>query len=469
VKNLKRLWPYSLLFASLFFGANAWSDHRALIIGGNAEFISGVSSGKSFRPEMFNLANRLTQSGWDARVILSDQNEISRISQVFSALEEALTLPSGSQLLLVMYAHGSEPRIEKVWVDQSSGTRFRRAAQEHAWSLETDEGYTGLLDSNDPKLLSLLDQLNERGIKIGVLDASCHGGATVRTFGDRACVVAAAAETSSSWGESVVKVLDYLADRSEKQLKEFSLSHNVASVSQPLLSLEEVFLYTLSVYPRSTGYRQQAVISGTTLNRETANVFSALRAQGTGIALDEKPPGEFYSKIDQEQLNQLIELMVQDVVANPGSSVGSPEVVMAAMNRLSPYGVWSADDPELKVDAMSLWRLASYLPIWIQQEQRLRDIYRELYKKSEEARLLYERAKGTPMEAKLKSEHRAASALDLEAFTHYARALRSIDRGMSMLRLRHYLNRKAVGKTSAACAQFDLLPRKSGTSDTNRR
>jgi hypothetical protein len=107
--------------------------------------------------------------------------------EFFSALDQATTMPEGSELLISIQTHGA-PRLGK---------------KAH-WVCLADEG---ALSVDDPYFLARLSKLKNSGIRVAITDGSCFSGDSAEVLGKYGCVITAQTSNRVAAGSLISDVL----------------------------------------------------------------------------------------------------------------------------------------------------------------------------------------------------------------------------------------------------------------------
>lgn len=173
------------------------AQNKAIIFGGNCE-------GRKDRANIFwnsfkGVSTKLTTFGWKPDLLYSVRSaengqtyeDLTRIAgnptvnvgegsleNLFASLDAAMTLPRGSQLLLVVLTHG--------WPATQ--------ARAHSWcvtytQVETGEVKTADMAVDYPPFYKRLEMLREAGVRVGIVDESCYSGGSLDVLSTQACVV----------------------------------------------------------------------------------------------------------------------------------------------------------------------------------------------------------------------------------------------------------------------------------------
>lgn len=186
-------------------------QNRAIFFGGNCEigrqrpdFVNDNMFTKTFADKSAKFA----KAGWQIRILFGTEGTL-RVNQdwlddsapaeslktgsfanLLQALDEALGMPKGSQVLLYVMTHGSPERKE----DMNGKMRG------HSICVSEGERDNLSVAMNDPDLVLRFKNLSEAGVKLAVVDESCFSGATVGYLSPYACVVAQQSANRSAWG-----------------------------------------------------------------------------------------------------------------------------------------------------------------------------------------------------------------------------------------------------------------------------
>lgn len=93
-------------------------------------------------------------------------------------------IKSGDQLLVMINSHGGAA------TDASKSHLITAGASEDVLNTQTLKGATGVV--NLDQLQELITLANSKGIKLGIVDFSCHSGNTLKLANEKTCVISAA-------------------------------------------------------------------------------------------------------------------------------------------------------------------------------------------------------------------------------------------------------------------------------------
>lgn len=151
-------------------------------------------SGWNVRP-YFNGGHKTSEN--IARKMFGDKNKpmTSRnIKDEIASLKKRIEsgdLAPGDQLMMTLYTHGANPK-----------------AGQKSHSVSTTDG---LLDLDE--LISLRDLAERKGVKLAIVDMSCHSGSTLNLASDKTCVVSATGDglgyttSAESIGKNLIRGL----------------------------------------------------------------------------------------------------------------------------------------------------------------------------------------------------------------------------------------------------------------------
>lgn len=311
-----------------------------------------------------------------------------------------------SDFILALQEMQSLPAGSQLLIAMNSHGSVSTTKFEHHWAFQD-----GDYPNNHPDFIAALRTLKDKGIKIGFLDSSCYSGATTRDLAQYACVVAGGSATRTSRGDSVVVMLDEMLRLQPSQINPFSIQTNGS------ITLDELFLFTLIGYPLRVPGAQQPEITGFTRGNEAADLVVALTADKRGMRDYEDRAGLHYVTLDMDSLKSLLVEMRAELVAQPGSIVKDPIKYIYEFQKLS--GRYDKDNFIQRTASQSMYLLPGLI---YQSEEARRNI----------------RSDSTP------------------SYYAYGKAFNEMERTLSYMRVRYYLNRKKHGDTSSQCADFVL-------------
>ncbi len=144
------------------------------------------------------------------------QNNFTKMIEDYSKKILNNEIKSGDQLLIIMYAHGAKSNSKELThsVALSGGVARELDNLSGAQALSLD------------KLQEIVKLTNERGIKLGIVDLSCHSGATLalKKNAPHTCIVAASGPKHYSYTRAG------------------SFTENFLEMLKPGVSLEQTFL-----------------------------------------------------------------------------------------------------------------------------------------------------------------------------------------------------------------------------------
>lgn len=147
-------------------------------------------------------------------------------------------IKSGDQLLVMINSHGGAA------TDAAKTHLITAGASEGVLNTQTLSGATGLV--NVDQLQDLISLANSRGIKLGIIDFSCHSGNTLKLANEKTCVISAAGPEHFAY---TVFASDFT-----KNMK-------------PGKSLEQIFLETRLSTP-DTSYPMISTAAGNEINQQ---------------------------------------------------------------------------------------------------------------------------------------------------------------------------------------------------------
>lgn len=198
------------------------AQNKAIVFGGNCE-------GRKERSNMFfepfkSLTTSLAKHGWNPDVFYGSKSiepaasyedlvkaaggsssvDEGSLENLFAAMDSALALPRGSQLLLVVIDHGDP-------MTQSNA---------HGWCVTYTRSEVGgssvtvQMPMNFAPFSKRLEILREEGMRIGVVDASCYSGGAIAVLSAQACVVSEQTRNRYARGTDLVTSLERVVGRS---------------------------------------------------------------------------------------------------------------------------------------------------------------------------------------------------------------------------------------------------------------
>ncbi len=158
------------------------------------------------------------------------------------------TIRSGDQIMLMIDSHGSEPQ-------PNAKTHNIAAGREQVSSLLRFSGNSVSLD----RLESLTRLAEAKGVKLAILDFSCHSGATIPLGNSKTCVITASGPqsfayggaSSSTFSNSFVNKL--LSGRNLEDIYLMARA-NTTDMSFPMISTNEGKLVQDLLYPKLMKY-----------------------------------------------------------------------------------------------------------------------------------------------------------------------------------------------------------------------
>ncbi len=173
------------------------------------------------------------------------------------------TIKSGDQLLMIIDSHGAERNDVAQTHSISSG----RGAATDLNHLDGSETVT--LD----RLTSLTRLAEEKGIRLGIMDMSCHSGASLPLANSRTCVITASGPQSYAYGGDdrrifSTRMIDNM--RPGRNLEEVFLESRAAAtdVGFPMISSPEGISAQDQLYPLLRRYINYSDPKATKFNQE---------------------------------------------------------------------------------------------------------------------------------------------------------------------------------------------------------
>lgn len=204
------------IFLGLIMTSNLFAANHMLIIGGGGE---PNKSTTIFDNELKNAASFVKNSSWTPRVSFNGghsqtENIAKGIAQKSGVANKHFTpenyealiseyekkilsgqIKSGDQLLLMISSHGSKS-IQGTKTHQISTSSQNK---QQLTNYSTLEGST--LVSLD-RLENLTKLAEQKGIKLGILDFSCHSGLTQKFANSNTCIISSTGPEHFAWGGS---------------------------------------------------------------------------------------------------------------------------------------------------------------------------------------------------------------------------------------------------------------------------
>jgi len=198
-----------LLFSTSLFGAS-----HMLVIGGGGE---PNKSTTIFDYELKNASNFVQRSNWQTKITFNGgHSETEKIAQQFASKSsgrntsftpesyEALIseyerkmqsgqIKSGDQILLMISSHGSE-RVG------NQKTHYISTTDNHKQGVSNYRTLDGSSTVSLDRLERLTQLAESKGIKLGILDFSCHSGVTQKLANKNTCVISSTGPEHYSWG-----------------------------------------------------------------------------------------------------------------------------------------------------------------------------------------------------------------------------------------------------------------------------
>lgn len=233
-----------ILLLSLTFSLNTLADNHMVIMGGGAEPLNQPTT--IFDKEMRNLGSFLNKNkGWETKISFNgghaetekiiDQG-IAKVAGKNSTFSEAAyeklideyekkikngEIKSGDQLIVYISTHGAQKTDkEKTHKIATSG-----AASEDLTTLSNAS-----LVSMD-RLQNLVSLAEKKGVKLALLDFSCHSGATLALKNPNTCIITASGPNHfgyASWGARFADNMEKGKNLEEIFLKTFGNRYETA-------------------------------------------------------------------------------------------------------------------------------------------------------------------------------------------------------------------------------------------------
>lgn len=202
-----------VLTLSLCFTYSTFAASHMVVIGGGGE---PDRDHTIFDIELDNAANYLRRSNWETRIAFNGghaktekiaekiaskskrpNNEFTpeAYEAIISEYERKITageIKTGDQLVLMISSHGSQKVANNNTHLISTSTQSKKGLSDY-----------NNLDANTVSLdrLERLTQLaEERGIKLGILDFSCHSGLSQKLANKNTCVISSTGPEHFAWG-----------------------------------------------------------------------------------------------------------------------------------------------------------------------------------------------------------------------------------------------------------------------------
>lgn len=204
------------IILALFMTQNLWAANHMIIMGGGGEPNKTTTI---FDNELKNASDFVTKSNWQPRISFNGghshtESLAAKVAQKagkanthFTAQNyEALIteyenkilsgqIKSGDQLLVMISSHGSqETKNNKTHMVSTSSTQ-----KSNITNYATLEGTSLVSLDRLEKLTKLAEQ---KGIKLGILDFSCHSGLSQKLANSNTCVISSTGPEHFAWGGS---------------------------------------------------------------------------------------------------------------------------------------------------------------------------------------------------------------------------------------------------------------------------
>jgi hypothetical protein len=251
----------ALIILTLLLSLSAFAENHMLFMGGGAEPVNSETT--IFDDEVKNVGSFLNQykKNWKASVtfngghakteqILNDgvvkvagpnkpfiEKNFQEMVEEYEKKIDNGDIKPGDQLLVYITTHGAQ--------------KTEKSGKSHEISLSGKEA-TNLnnLDGADlvsmDKLQGLIDKAAAKGVKLGIMDFSCHSGASINLKNPNTCIITASGPNHfgySSWGERFARnmskgknlediYLETFVDRYESAFPMISTNSGVAIQDQ---------------------------------------------------------------------------------------------------------------------------------------------------------------------------------------------------------------------------------------------
>lgn len=273
-------------FVSIAMATAAFAQDRAIVVG------SRCGERYDFSGEMAKQIRGLRSHGWQvATLFTSARDEERKVvaaasgqpakalkefdkAAFYTLLDEAIRdVPAGAQLFISFNTHGLPADADKA----------HRICGE-------DGPYPDYYPVDDPELVSRLQKLKTKGVRMAFSDMSCYGGGSIKPLSPFGCVVTSQAGNRVANPDGVNGVIGVLLNLTPEQLRGKGL------VQDGRLTLEDVFIEALvnaSRYDTDSKSMNQPQISGfEPLERSSEDFLSLLadrRQYGNQLPRLEKP------------------------------------------------------------------------------------------------------------------------------------------------------------------------------------
>ena len=155
-------------------------------------------------------------------------------------------IKSGDQLLVMINSHGGAA------TDASKSHLITAGAVEGVLNTQTLAGATGVV--NLDQLQDLITLANTKGIKLGIIDFSCHSGNSLKLANEKTCVISAAGPEHFSF---TVFASDFTKNmKAGKSLEQIFLETRLstADTSYPMISTAAGQEINAKLYPKLSPY-----------------------------------------------------------------------------------------------------------------------------------------------------------------------------------------------------------------------
>lgn len=202
------------ILLTLFMTQNLWSANHMVIMGGGGEPNKPTTI---FDNELKNASEFVRKSDWNTKVVFNGghskteaiaaraaqksggqnthftQENFEALIKEYENKIQSGQIKSGDQLLLMISSHGSQ-------TGNGSKTHFvstSSAKKQELSNYQTLEGSSLVSLDRLEKLTKLAEQ---KGIKLGILDFSCHSGVTQQLANSNTCVISSTGPNHFAWG-----------------------------------------------------------------------------------------------------------------------------------------------------------------------------------------------------------------------------------------------------------------------------
>ena len=222
-------------------------------------------------------------------------------------------IKSGDQLLVMINSHGGAA------TDASKSHLITAGASEGVLNTQTLAGATGVV--NLDQLQDLIALANAKGIKLGIVDFSCHSGNTLKLANDKTCVISAAGPEHFAF---TVFASDFTKNmKAGKSLEHIFLETrlNTPDTSYAMISTTAGQEINSNLYPKLSPY----------LNYDADQLKGVSRKLSDYVQLAAGSPQLCSNEENLKALKRQLEEMKQSLNAQPQLEVANEIDKLAAM------------------------------------------------------------------------------------------------------------------------------------------